>query len=82
MHQCSAIFITFAIFQKESLSFSWMSTIGSIMSTNLSKIAVSNICSFDYRDILNRIGKIKAAGLLKNGNINKKSRRFEYLDFI
>ena len=43
------------------------------MSMNLNNIAILNICSIDYRCIINGISKSEAVNLLKNADFTETS---------
>ena len=45
-----------------------------MMSLNINTTAVSNICSFDYRCIINGISKSEATNLLQNSDLCKKKK--------
>ena len=53
-----------------------------MMSINLNDIAILNIHGVDYRCIIHGISKIEAMGLLRNANLNEKSRALSKISFL
>ena len=53
-----------------------------MMSINLIDIAILNIHGVDYRCIIHGISKIEAMGLLRNANLNEKSRALSKISFL